>query len=112
MASGPRQPEPPEERPKYTRYRARPAFLARFDKGSALDALRRRDPRSPRRPGDDGPRRDRRTRGPAGPVTWGRVAKWVALGSAGWIGLSIVLFLVSAQIESGKISGDVDRYLS
>jgi LCP family protein required for cell wall assembly len=103
MASGPRPPEPPEERPHYPRYRARPAFLARLDKGAALAALRRRGPRGPRGARPPGERR---------PVSWGRVAKWVAIAVAGWVALSILLFLISAQIESGKMSGDVDRYLS
>ncbi len=38
--------------------------------------------------------------------------KWVALALAAWIGLSLVLFLISAQIESGKVSGEVDRFLA
>jgi LCP family protein required for cell wall assembly len=106
MASGPRQPRQPEERPQYTKYRARPQLFGRFEKGNALEALRRREPRPPSEPGERPPRRTRK------PVSWGRVAKWVALALAGWIGLSMLLFLVSAQIESGKISGEVDRYLS
>lgn len=108
MASGPRQPRPPEERPQYTKYRARPKLFSRFDKAGALDALRRRDPRPPGEPG----RGRERVPGQRKPVTPGRVARWVALALVGWIGLSIVLFLLSAQIESGKISGEVDRYLS
>jgi LCP family protein required for cell wall assembly len=102
MASGPRSPEPPEERPSYTRYRARPKLLRRGERGDALAALRRRAPTGA--PGDRPP-------GSRKPVTTGRVAKWVAVGLVGWIGLSVVLFLLSAQIESGKISGEVDRYL-
>jgi LCP family protein required for cell wall assembly len=105
MASGPRPPEPPDERaeakPQYTRYRARPKLFSRGEQGNALDALRRREPRQ----GGD------RTPGGRKPVTPRRVAKWIALGLVGWTALSIVLFLISAQIESGKISGNVDRYL-
>jgi LCP family protein required for cell wall assembly len=88
----------PDERPQYTKYRARPRWLSGARSSDALEALRRRDPRAPK-----GEAR--------GPVSWKRVAKWVGLGLAGWIGLSIVLFLISAQIESGKISGAVDKYL-
>src|SRR4051794_14734862 len=104
MASGPRQPRPPDERPRYTKYRARPGFLSRLQGGgSALDALRRRDPRDP-----GGPRTPGRDRAPRvrKPISWGRVAKWVALALVAWFGTSAVLFLVSAQIESGKISGE------
>lgn len=87
-----------DERPPYTRYRARPRFLSRFERGDALEALRRREPREP------GARRR--------PVTWPRALKWLAAALAAWIGLSAVLFLISAQIESGKVSGEVDAYLT
>jgi LCP family protein required for cell wall assembly len=100
MASGPRPPEPPDERPSYTRYRARPKLLQRGAGGNALDALRNRGKADGG--GDTGRRK---------PISRRRVAKWIALALAGWIGLSLVLFLLSAQIESGKLSGSVDRYL-
>jgi LCP family protein required for cell wall assembly len=53
--------------------------------------LRRRPPREPRRAG--------RRR-----VTPGRVLRWLALAVAGWLALSLLLFLASAQIERGKVS--------
>ncbi|MFL5845878.1 MAG: LCP family protein [Solirubrobacteraceae bacterium] len=109
MASGgPRQPRPPrqpEEQPQYTKYRARPRFLDRLGASTGLEALRRRTPRRGA-PDEPGAPRTRR------PISWGRVAKWFFVALFGWIALSMVLFLISAQIESGKISGDVDRYLS
>jgi hypothetical protein len=101
MASGPRRPEPPDERPVYTRYRARPRFLRRGETGDALAALRRHGTSG--KGGAPGARK---------PITPRRVAKWVALTLLGWIGLSLVLFLISAQIESGKISGPVLAELS
>jgi len=102
VTSGP----PPEERPRYTRYRARPRWLDRFGgAGGGLDALRRRE--GPDRPPAGGGRRFR-----GKPITWTRVLKYVLTFLAGWIGLSIVLFLISAQIESGKIGGAVDSELS
>ncbi len=91
-----------EERP-YTVYRSRPrGLLARLrgEEGTEM-------------PGGDGAERpDRRRglfrRGPgAAPTGWAiarRVLKYVAIAVVGWLLLSLVLFLVSAQIEQGKVS--------
>ena len=87
--------------PEYKVYRARRKPLAR---GGDLDALRRRlsrnrdgdDPRAPR----DRPR-----------ITPGRVLKWVALAIAGWLLLSLVLFMISAQTQDG-VSPATERALS
>ena len=88
-------PEPPQ----YTKYRSRP---------SLVDRLKRSGGETPS-PGPDGapkaPRTGRR------PITWKRVAKWVALFVAGWIGVSILLFLISAQIEQGKIDDATEEAL-
>jgi LCP family protein required for cell wall assembly len=96
MATGTRPPDPPESPPKYTKYRARPQFLSRRDRAGGLQALRGKQP----------------ARGTRRPITWGRVVKWVAIALAAWIGLSLAAFLISAQIESGKVSGEVDRFLA
>jgi LCP family protein required for cell wall assembly len=102
MASGPRPPKPPDERPAYTRYRARPHLFGGGRDGDAIEALRRREPRQG----------GRRLPGLRKPVTPRRVVKWVVLALVGWIALSIVLFMISAQIQSGKISGPVDQELA
>jgi LCP family protein required for cell wall assembly len=92
------QPAPPD----YKVYRARKRPLSR---GSDLDALKRRLSRvTGREPDDPGERRRK-------PITPGRVAKWLALAVAGWLLLSLVLFLVSAQIQDG-ISDDAEGALS
>jgi LCP family protein required for cell wall assembly len=118
MASGPRPPQPPDE-PRaggtYKRYRARPSLFGPRNGDDALAALRRRDradggPPSP--PGRRGGRSGRRIPGLRRPVTPRRVVKWVVLTALGWILLSLVVFLISAQIESGKISGAVDNELA
>ena len=92
-------PAPP---PEYKVYRARKRPLSR---GSDLDALRRRlsrvTGRDPKEPGD----RERKR------ITPGRVLKWLALAVAGWLLLSLVLFLVSAQIQDGT-SDDAKAALS
>ena len=87
--------------PEYKVYRSRRKPLAR---GGDLDALRRRlsrnrdgdKPRAPR----DRPR-----------ITPGRVLKWVALAIAGWLLLSLVLFMISAQTQDG-VSPATERALS
>jgi len=87
--------------PEYKVYRSRRKPLAR---GGDLDALRsrlsrNRDGGKPRTP------HDRR------PITPGRVLKWVALAIAGWLLLSLVLFLISAQTQEG-VSPETERALS
>ncbi len=87
--------------PEYKVYRSRRKPLAR---GGDLDALRRRlsrnrDGNEPRAP------RDR------APITPGRVLKWVALAIAGWLLLSLILFLISAQTQEG-VSPATERALS
>ena len=87
--------------PEYKVYRSRRKPLAR---GGDLDALRKRLSRN--RDGDEPrPPRDRR------PITPGRVLKWVALAIAGWLLLSLVLFLISAQTQDG-VSPATERALS
>src|SRR3954451_15558057 len=82
-------PESHEPPPSYTRYRARPRLFDR--KGDAVARLRRDGDR----PG--GPPRPRR------PITVGRVVKWLAIAAVAWIGLSLVLFLISAQIQKSNV---------
>lgn len=110
--------------PEYTKYRAAPAFLRRGPKDgeSLLDDLveaparpsREGAPGGPGGPDEPGRRRlprvplPRRRRGlPHGPLTPGRVVKWLVLAAVAWLGLSLVLFLISAQIQQGDLSGKV-----
>jgi LCP family protein required for cell wall assembly len=93
-------PGPPDP-PEYNVYRARKRPLAR---GGDLDALRRRLSRSS---GDEPPQGPREKR----PITPGRVLKWVALAIAGWLVLSLVLFLVSAATQPG-VSPAAERALA
>jgi LCP family protein required for cell wall assembly len=109
--------------PEYTKYRAAPAFLRRGPKDgeSLLDDLveapgREGEPGGPGGPGGPGRRRlprfplpgRPRRRGPGGPISVGRVVKWLVLAAIAWLGLSLVLFLVSAQLQQGDLSGKVD----
>ena len=89
-----------DDEPQYTVYRSRPRLpWRRSDDG--VDSLRE--------PGEkrDEPKPKRRRR-----ITVGRVVKYVALALGAWILLSLVLFLVSAQIQSSKISDAADAKLS
>jgi LCP family protein required for cell wall assembly len=99
-------PEPP---PSYTKYRSRPSLLDRFlrrEEGSrAAGTPTRRD---------GGRRRwlpRRRSGTPQRGITWKRVARWVALAAVAWIGVSLLLFLLSAQIEQGKIDDATEEAL-
>jgi LCP family protein required for cell wall assembly len=81
-------PETPESPPSYTKYRARPRV---FDgRGDLLGRLRR----------DGGGDRQRRRRRP---ITVGRVLKWLVVALVSWIALSLVLFIVSAQIQKSSV---------
>jgi LCP family protein required for cell wall assembly len=98
--------DPPREPPPYTIYRSRPRLLSR-DRAleSPLEELRR-DGRGP------APERRRRLRLPGGRWTVGRVIRWVLLAVVAWIGLSLVLFLVSAQLEQEKVSNEAEAQLT
>jgi LCP family protein required for cell wall assembly len=88
---GPAKPEPAEGEPDYE--------VRRGGRGARRPTLPRRGPRPPREPG--------RRR----PITPGRVVKWVAIALAAWIGISAVLFMVSAQIQRGDLASEVGEQL-
>jgi LCP family protein required for cell wall assembly len=82
--------------PQYTKYRSRPAFLG-GRKGGADGAL-------PAPPAPGAPARKR--------ITLRRVLKWLAVVLVAWIAVSLVLFLISAQIEQGKVSDATNTALA
>jgi LCP family protein required for cell wall assembly len=103
MADDPQRPAPAgggSERPKYTLYRARPPWLKlpgrSTDSGLGdLQALRDGRHAAPRRT----------------PWTVGRVVRWVLAVIAGWLMLSLLLFLISAEIERAGVSGEASKAL-
>lgn len=128
------------DRPEYKVYRSRRSPLGSFgrkddveerfrDPSRPPEDQPRRDGRSRRdQPPRSGPPRGGPPRGgpPRGrgdfddgaapgrarkPITPRRVVKWVALAIAGWLALSLVLFMVSAQLEGG-ISDDAKQALA
>jgi LCP family protein required for cell wall assembly len=113
---------PSEPPPEYTKYRAGPKFLRRSPRsgGSLLDDLPPRvHDRGRADPGDaappEAPARRRfglpswRPRRPkvGRAVTVGWVLKRLLVLAVGWVLLSLVLFLISAQIQQGDLSGQV-----
>jgi LCP family protein required for cell wall assembly len=106
MSDPPRRPGGPSrrgERPSYTLYRARPRVL---------DALRRGDEPEFR---DLSPVREdrerRRLRRARKPWTVGRVVKYAAAAIGAWLALSLLLFLVSAQLEQEHVSDAANQAL-
>jgi len=85
-----------DEKPKYTIYRSRPRLLRRGDDGvrEGLDDLREGVPR----PG--GGRRRRL----AERFTFWRVIGYVALAAMGWVLISLLLFLISAQLQRQDVN--------
>jgi LCP family protein required for cell wall assembly len=99
------------DRPSYTLYRSKPRGLRERLRGedAGLAELQGAPAAAPRAPWR------RRARGPATtggvaiprrrrPITPRRVLLWLVLALIGWLALSLVLFLVSAQIERSKVS--------
>lgn len=84
------------ERPAYTVYEARRRFGRRHDQDDQLA------------PEPDGPRRPRRRRGRQRSLPV-RILRGVLVAAIGWVLLSVVLFLVSAQIH--QQGGKVDEVL-
>ncbi|MFN2617454.1 MAG: LCP family protein [Thermoleophilaceae bacterium] len=94
-----RGPAPRASPPEYKVYRSRRRPMGGL-RGSDLDSLRRRL----------GRRRDREPGEPR-ELSPGRIAKWIGLAAGGWILFSLLLFLVSAQVEPG-ISSNAKQALS
>src|SRR5436305_950675 len=93
-------PSEPDGTPEYRVYRSRKPLIPRrgADDGDELARLR-----GEARPG--GPR------GPRKAITGGRIARWILGAVAAWIAVSVVLFLISAQIQQGKIGDDANALL-
>jgi LCP family protein required for cell wall assembly len=91
MASSPPRPGSSPHRPEYKVYKSRRGMFDRVRGLGGLEGLRRT------RGGPGGPPRVHRPR-----PQWKVILKWVALGGAAWIGLAIVLFLLSAQLEQNE----------
>ena len=99
----PTDPEGPKGEPEYRVYRSRKPMFGRGERGDAGALARLRA--SPGSKPEKGPRAPRRG------VSKGRVATWVATFVACWIGLSVVAFLISAQVQQGKVGDQTNELL-
>jgi LCP family protein required for cell wall assembly len=87
----------PQAPPEYKLYRTRPRLLGRRrDDGSILDDLREAPP---------GKRPRKR-------ISVGRVVKWTVLALVAWVGVSLVLFLISAQVNQDQVSAAAQAELA
>jgi LCP family protein required for cell wall assembly len=97
-----------DDKPPYTLYRAKPKFLRRGGSDGGL-----RDMQEPSSPGGFEqtppplPKRRRRRR-----IGVWRIVRWLATALVAWLLVSLVLFLVSAQVQSAKVSDAADTELS
>lgn len=94
-----------EDRPEYKVYRSRRGLRGGGDGGSGLQALRDRA-----RSGKGARQRPAGSRERRG-LTRGRVFKWIALAVLAWLLLSFLVFMVSAQTQTG-VSDNAKQALS
>jgi LCP family protein required for cell wall assembly len=95
-----------EERP-YNVYRSTPRGLRsrlRGEEDATVDRAKK--------PGRGDDRRDERETGPQRRITPRRVLKYLALAILGWLLLSLVLFIISAQVQSGSLPSSAEAALS
>jgi LCP family protein required for cell wall assembly len=97
------------EQPPYKVYRSGPRGLKALLRGEDDVALP-----GPDGPGDDGHRRNYRSGGDRwrGRITPRRVIKYLVLAIVAWIVLSLVLFVVSAQIQTGTLPSGASAALT
>lgn len=109
----PEDPEEPTGPPEYRVYRSRKPLLRRRAGGDREELSRlRRAERQERAPAPERGPRARRGRTPRvrRSINGWRIARWLLGAAIAWIALSAVGFLVSAQIQQGKVS-DANQYL-
>ena len=96
----PAESKAPPPKPEYRVYRSRRPLLGRRSGGDADELAKLRDDARLRPAGRRRPQ-----------ISTGRVVRWLLLVVVGWIALSVVAFLVSAQIQQGRISDASDQEL-
>jgi LCP family protein required for cell wall assembly len=95
----------PGDRP-YTTYRSRPKGLRALLRGEEEAGL------PPEPDGGHAPGRRRSLPGTTRRISPRRVLKWVAIAVLAWLLLSLVLFVVSAQIEQGNLPNSAQAALT
>jgi LCP family protein required for cell wall assembly len=102
-----------DEEPQYTLYRAKPKIFGRRERD---DGRLRDTPQEPPRGYEDTPPQPgrapkRRRRGPRPRISPWRVLRWLVAALVAWLAISLVLFLISAQVQSAKVSDAADNEL-
>src|SRR5688572_4480098 len=109
--------DPDDKRP-YNVYRSKPKLFGRRDDDGGLAEMQQED--APPRGWDEGPppprprRRlpfPRRRPGRRPRIGVWRILRWVVTAVVAWLAISLVLFLVSAQIQSSQVSSAADAEL-
>src|SRR3954453_21697411 len=101
-----------DDKPNYTLYRSRPRWLRRRADDGGLREMQAAPPR-----GYEGgpPRRRRRLpwprRRPGRRIGVWRVVRWLLTALVAWLAISLVVFLISPQIEASKVSDAADAEL-
>ena len=103
----PGESQKPPEGPDYKVYRSRPGLFSRFRKPE-LPSLRK--------PGGDGPKipklpRRGEPKAPGERSTARKVLRWVVIGTVIWIGISLLAFMISSQLQKMKLADGVGREL-
>jgi LCP family protein required for cell wall assembly len=94
-------PADPQSPPEYKVYRTRRSLFGR-DRGDDRDALERLRGERWRRLRREGGGRN---------ISAGRVFRWLAVAAVAWVAISVVVFLISAQIQQGKLQDAVNNSL-
>src|SRR5262245_11216309 len=111
-----------DDEPEYNLYRSKPKLFGRKGDDGGLREMQQEAPPqgyedepgwSPQSPS----RRRRRIPFPlprrrGRRISVWRVLRWLITLVVAWLAISLVLFLVSAQIESSKVSSEADQELS
>lgn len=105
----------PDDKPPYKVYRSKPKLFGRREDDGGLAEMQREEPRG----WDDAPPPPRRRRRLPLPRrrpgrrrfgVW-RALRWLVTGVVAWLAISLVLFLISAQVQSAKVSSAADAEL-
>jgi LCP family protein required for cell wall assembly len=98
---------PVQDAPPYKVYRARPRglkALLRGEEEAGVPGGPGREPPPLREPGERPPWRER--------ITPRQVLKWLAIAIVSWLLLSLILFMISAQIEQGNLPSSATAALT
>src|SRR4051812_6428304 len=95
--------DPRDDKPQYTLYRSKPKLFRRGQDDGGLKEMQQ-PAAAPAGYEPPKPRRRRRI------GVW-RVVRWLVTALVAWLLISLILFMVSAQIESSKTSSAADNEL-